>query len=212
MHRVRYREVSRADRSALNRYLGDLSRTPISRYARAEQLPFWINLYNALTVRVVLDHYPVESIRAIRISPGWFSVGPWKKQLIDVEGVALSLDDIEHRILRPIWGDPRIHYAVNCAALGCPNLALEAYTGENSEALLDANARAYVNHMRGVALEGDELVVSSIYDWFQSDFGGDEAGVLAHLRRYAEPALRRALERRNRIDDYRYDWDLNEAL
>ena len=211
VHRVAYARVSRDDRRALDQYLARLSRTRVSELSRAEQRPFWINLYNALTVQVVLDHYPVESIRDIRISPGWFSVGPWGRRLVEVEGVALSLDDIEHRILRPIWQDPRIHYAVNCASIGCPNLAREAYTGENSDALLDAAARAYVNHPRGAAFVDGRLVVSSIYDWFATDFGGTPAGVVAHLREYAEPALRMALERNGRIADYRYDWDLNDA-
>ncbi len=97
-----------------------LAATSADRLRRAEQFPFWINLYNALTVKVVLDHYPVEIIRDIDISPGLFADGPWGKKLVTVEGEALSLDDIEHRILRPIWKDPRLHYVLNCAALGVP--------------------------------------------------------------------------------------------
>ena len=104
--------------------------------SRDEQLAYWINLYNALTVKVILDHYPVKSILDIDISPGWFSIGPWGKKLVAVEGVEISLDDIEHRILRPIWRDPRIHYALNCAAVGCPNLLREAFTGATAEVLL----------------------------------------------------------------------------
>ncbi len=120
--RIPYGRVAAADREALGRDLSRLAATPISAYSRAEQFAFWVDLYNELTVKVVLDHYPVRSIRDIAISPGLFASGPWGRKLITIEGEGLSLDDIEHRILRPIWRDPRIHYAVNCAALGCPNL------------------------------------------------------------------------------------------
>ena len=122
--RIGYGAVSDEDRKSLDAYIAALAGHPGSRRAlnRAEQQAYWINLYNALTVQVILDHYPVESIRDIDISPGLFADGPWGKKLVTIEGEAVSLDDIEHRILRPIWKDPRIHYAVNCASIGCPNL------------------------------------------------------------------------------------------
>jgi len=126
-----YAEVSDNDRSALQSYLQYLEQTPVSRLNRAVQKAYWINLYNALTIEVVLEHYPVESIRDIDISPGFFSDGPWKKKLVRIENQDVSLDDIEHRILRPIWQDPRIHYGVNCASIGCPNLQVRAFTAEN---------------------------------------------------------------------------------
>src|SRR5262249_12387039 len=120
--RIPYARVAAADRDALSADLLRLAGVPISEYSPREQVAFWVDLYNELTVKLVLDHYPVSSIKEIDISPGLFSSGPWGRKLIEIEGQALSLDDIEHRILRPIWHDPRIHYAVNCAALGCPNL------------------------------------------------------------------------------------------
>ncbi len=166
----------------------------MSALRRPEQLAYWINLYNALTVQVVLDHYPVASIHDIAISPGLLAIGPWDKPLIEIEGAAVSLNDIEHRILRPIWRDPRIHYAVNCASIGCPDLQARAFTAETAEALLEAAARAYVNHPRGARVEAGELTVSSIYAWYREDFGGTEAGVIAHLKRYAAPELAKALE------------------
>lgn len=209
INRLRYGGVGAADRAALESYVEGLSAIPISRYNRAEQLAFWINLYNALTVRVVLDHYPVASIRDIDISPGLFADGPWTRKLVTVEGEALSLNDIEHRILRPIWADPRLHYALNCAALGCPNLQPTAFTGANAEALMEAGARAYVNHPRGARMDNGALVVSSIYVWFAEDFGGGDRDVIAHLRRYAEPGLAAALAGASGIADHRYDWRLN---
>jgi hypothetical protein len=211
INRVDYRGVTPKDRARLDAYLETLAATEVDRISRASQLPFWINLYNALTVQVVLDHFPVDSIRDIDISPGLFSNGPWGKKLIRVEGEELSLDDVEHRILRPIWQDPRIHYAVNCAALGCPNLQPRAFTPENTEALLEKGAVDYVNHPRGVLIRDGDLGVSSIYDWFQEDFGGSEAGVIDHLLRYARPGLRERLLDFREIDDHRYDWSLNQA-
>lgn len=212
VNRVAYAKVSDADRKRLDDYLSALSAVGISNFSRNEQRAYWINLYNALTVDVVLDHYPVESIRDISISPGFFSIGPWKKKLIRVEGEEISLDDIEHRILRPIWKDPRLHYSVNCASLGCPNLMPTAFTASNSEGLLDQGARDFINSDHGARFDAQSrLIASSIYDWFQEDFEGNEAGVIAHMRLYANPALMVRLESATEVYDFDYDWTLNDA-
>lgn len=207
VNRVAYAEVIGIDKKALADYVAKLTAMPISTYNRAEQRAYWINLYNALTVKLVLDHYPVKSIRDI--GPLW---GPWGKKRIRVEGERLSLNDIEHRILRPIWRDPRIHYAVNCAAIGCPNLQKQAFTAINAERLLTRGARAYVNHERGASIEEGRLIVSSIYTWFHEDFGNTDAGVIRHLRDYAEPALASALTQTTKIAGDHYDWSLNDAV
>jgi len=207
INRVAYGRVGPADRQKLRDYLQALSRIEISRYNRDEQRAFWINLYNALTVEVVLDHYPIASIRDIW--SGLFSRGPWDLELIEIEGEALTLNDIEHRILRPIWRDPRIHYAVNCASLGCPNLQSRAFTAANTDSLLDAAAVEYINHPRGARVVDGKLHVSSIYVWFEADFGGTDAGVIAHLKQYARGDLRAALDDIRRIDDDSYDWRIN---
>ena len=206
---MRYEAVTTDDRNALKRYLDLMQTLPISRYNRYEQKAYWINLYNALTVHVILSHYPVESIRDINISPGWFSRGPWGAKLLAIEGEKISLDDIEHRILRPIWKDNRVHYAVNCASIGCPNLLPVSYTGQNLELLLDRGAREYVNHSRGVKFKNGQLQVSSIYIWFQEDFAGSEEGVLSHLRQNASGSLAEALESYSGDLEHDYDWSLN---
>jgi hypothetical protein len=208
---VRYGSVAAKDRGLLESYLEGLQEVPISRMSRPEQRAYWINLYNALTVKVVLDHRPVRSIRDIDISPGLFSRGPWGAKLLRIEGEDLSLDDIEHRILRPIWNDNRVHYAVNCASMGCPNLQPEAFTAQNTEGLLEKGARQYVNHPRVARFEGRDLVLSSIYDWFRADFGGTEAGVMGHLLRYAQDPLARRLKEHRGPIRYEYDWSLNES-
>lgn len=211
VNRLRYAAVSGTDRQALDGYVTRLTETPVSTLTRAEQRALWINLYNALTVQVILDHYPVKSIRNIDISPGFFSDGPWGKKLIQIEGEQLSLNDIEHRILRPIWKDARIHYAVNCASIGCPNLQAQAFTSANADDLLTQAAQEYVNHPRGVRIQEGALVVSSIYRWFAADFGADDRAIISHLKRYAQPGLRSQLERQRRISDHDYDWSLNDA-
>jgi len=210
--RLDYAGVSAADRAALEAYVETLSATAISTHNRQEQYAYWLNFYNALTVKVILDHFPVESIMDISISPGLFSRGPWGKKLVTIEGEEVSLDDMEHRILRPIWKDARIHYGVNCASIGCPNLAPQAFTPANLEAQLEAGAKAYVNHPRGVTVKDGDVTVSSIYDWFQEDFDGTEAGVIKHLVQYAEPALKSQLEGKTGYDDDTYDWALNSPV
>lgn len=203
VNRVRYGAVAEADRTAIEAYVAGLESVDPAALNRDEQLAFWINLYNAATVLLILEHYPVDSIRDIE--------DPWNRPTATVRGATLSLDDIEHGIIRPAFRDPRIHYAVNCAAIGCPNLAAKAYSGEDIDAQLDAAARAYVNHPRGVEVANGKVVASKIYGWYQDDFGDDEADALDHVRRYADPPLRAALEGARRIDKYRYDWALNDA-
>lgn len=208
---VTYAGATDADRAALRDYLAAMARVPVSTLNRAEQFAFWANLYNALTVRIVLDRYPVASIRDIALGGGGlFDGGPWSARVIDIEGEALTLNDIEHRILRPIWRDPRTHYALNCASVGCPDLRETAFTSAGLDAALDMAARAYVNHPRGVSASAEGLTLSSIYNWFSDDFGS-EAQLLTHLRNHASPALRAAIEARPAVNGYRYDWRLNDV-
>jgi len=209
INRFAYGRVTAADRQALEGYIDGLAGISVSRLNRGEQLAYWVNLYNALTVAVVLRHFPVESIRDIDISPGFFADGPWGKKLVTVEGEPISLDDIEHRILRPIWRDPRLHYVVNCASLGCPNLMPAALRANAIDITLDAAARGFINHPRGARVGPDGLVVSKIYDWFKDDFGGGDIGVIAHLGKFAATPLAKAIADGTVIDRFEYDWRLN---
>ena len=211
INRVNYSAVAPEDRAALANYVKGLEGVAVSSYSRAEQKAYWINLYNAKTVELILTRLPVKSIRDISISPGLFSIGPWGAKLTTVEGEKLALDDIEHRILRPIWKDNRIHYAVNCASLGCPNLQPAAFTAENTESLLERGAREFVNHPRGVSLQSGKLKVSSIYVWFQEDFGGSAEGLMEHWDKYTTGSLKDALKNYKGGLDHDYDWRLNDA-
>ncbi|KJE37226.1 hypothetical protein UF64_00505 [Thalassospira sp. HJ] len=193
-------------------YVMAMTKVAVDQLNRDQQFAYWVNLYNALTVKVVLDHYPVDSIRDIDISPGLFSSGPWGKKLITVEGRTLSLNDIEHRILRPIWRDARIHYAVNCASIGCPALAPEAYEASKLDDQLDQAAKGFINHSRAVRVGADGgLVLSSLYDWYRGDFGKSDADFIAHLMAFAGPELMAILDDTTELDiaDYEYDWALN---
>ena len=211
MNLLDYGAVTPADRETLETYIQTLEGTDVDRLTRDQQFAFWVNLYNAATVRLILDHYPVDSIRDIDISPGLFSSGPWRAKILRVAGEKLSLDDIEHRILRPIWQDPRIHYAVNCASIGCPELARQAYQANALETMLDSAARAFVNHPRGVKAERGDLYVSRLYKWYAEDFGGSDKNIIAHIRLYANPGLSARLDMMTRIRKYNYDWSLNDA-
>ncbi|WP_420636587.1 DUF547 domain-containing protein [Candidatus Palauibacter sp.] len=198
-----------ADQQRLAGYIDYLRGLDPRQYARDVQMAYWINLYNAVTLRVVLDEYPVESIKDIHegLIP---NTGPWGDVHAMVAGQPLTLDNIEHDILRRIWQDNRIHYGVNCASISCPNLAPEAYTAENLERLLDQGARDYVNHPRGAELLDEAFgVVSSIYYWYHEDFGNSDAGVLEHLRKYAEGDLAEQLRDFDGALDHEYDWNLN---
>lgn len=210
INRFQYNNVSLEDGKKLTEFIGKLQQIEVSSLNRAEQKAYWVNLYNILTVRVILDHYPVESIMDIDISPGFFSNGPWDAKLLTIEDEKVSLNDIEHRILRPIFKDNRIHYAVNCASLGCPNLQPVAYTSINMDELLEVGAKTYVNSPRGARLYKGKLYVSKIYVWFQEDFGGDRKGVIKHLLMYAEDGLANSLKSYDKRLRSEYDWDLNE--
>jgi hypothetical protein len=212
INRFAYGKVANAARTRLKNYLTALQATEVSKLNEKEQRAFWANLYNALTIEVILDHYPVKSIRDISISPGLFAIGPWGKKLVKVEGRDLSLDDIEHGILRRVWKDPRVHYSVNCASIGCPNLPAVPFTGATLEAMLDQGAKDYINHPRGVSVDAKgRVTVSRIYNWFAGDFGASDANVLAHLKAYAAPALKAKLDQARSISAYEYDWSLNDA-
>ncbi len=203
------------DRGALGQFIQTQAAVAPSRLSKPEQFAYWANLYNAITVKVILDAYPVASIRDIKSKGVWLDpkafLGPWVEKRVTVEGRELSLDEIEHSILRPTFNDPRVHYTVNCASFGCPNLRPTAWRADTLEADLDTAARDYVNHPRGATVTSGALKVSSIYKWFKVDFGGTDAGVIAHLKKYADPTMAKKLATITAIDDEGYDWSLNDT-
>jgi hypothetical protein len=207
---VRYADVSPAARAALSAYVQRLQAVNVTTLSRPEQLAFWINLYNADTILAILENYTVDSIRSIKTSPFDFK-GPWNDPRLTVSGTPLTLDTIENGIVRPVFDDPRIHYALNCAAIGCPSLRASAYRAAGLNSALDEQARAFINNPRGVRIENDKLIVSRIFLWYKEDYGSTDTNILAHIRKYASPALIRSLQGKTKIDGYAYDWDLNDA-
>lgn len=210
VNRVDYRTWrASADKvTALHAYISSLQSMAPEQLTRDEQFAYWANLYNAETLRIVLAAYPVKSILSIR--PTLISIGPWKKPTLTVDGKSLSLDDVENGILRPLFRDPRVHYALNCASASCPNLNVSPWRGATLDRDLDAAARAYVNHPRGVRADGETLTLSTIYKWYRADFGDSDEAVLRHLSRFAAPPLQRRLSEHPKIGGYSYDWSLND--
>jgi hypothetical protein len=214
LNRVDHASLKAEGLPALRDYIGTLEQADPNKLDRNEQFALLANLYNAKTLEIVASRYPVKSIKDISLGGGLVAAvtgGPWKAKVTKLKGVELSLDDIEHGILRPIFKDPRVHYAVNCASVGCPNLRDEAFTGARLNKQLEQAAKDYVNSSRGVSFESGAPAVSSIYVWFIDDFGGDDQGVLDHLRKYAGPDLAKRLAGASALGGDRYDWSLNDA-
>jgi Protein of unknown function, DUF547 len=206
---VDYPNISNEERELLNHYIWQMSQININKFNRDVQLAFWLNLYNALTIKVVLDHYPVKSIQDINISPGLFSVGPWGANLIRIQNTALSLDDIHNRIIRPIWNDARTHYAINPATIGAANLSKTTFAGNVIDEQLNQVAKNYVNSLRGVQVIDKKLIVSKIYSWYEEDFGGNKQDIINHIKLFADDHLKKKLEQVKTIDGYMYNWHLN---
>jgi len=214
LNRVDYAAFKQSGQGALKLYIRRLEMVDPATLDRPEQFALLANLYNAKTIDIVLDKYPVASIKDISLGGGLLAAltgGPWKAKVLKLHGTEFSLDDIEHGVFRPVFKDPRVHYAVNCASIGCPNLQPEAFTGAKLSAQLDGAARAYVNHPRGAAVTNGNLAVSSIYSWFKQDFGGTDEGVIRHLRAYAAPPLAAELKSVTAINSHSYDWRLNDV-
>jgi len=181
--------------------------TPAASAAQAERLAYWINAYNMLAIDMVVRSYPVASIRDI----GSLLRPVWKREAGKAGGRAVTLDEIEHAILRPI-GDPRMHVAIVCASTSCPSLTREPFRAERLDAQLEAAARAFVaNPEKGARIESGGLRISKIFDWFGRDFAAS-GGVLAFVRHHASAELRSAIDRLGpdpSLVFFDYDWSLN---
>jgi hypothetical protein len=183
---------------------------PAPEAPRAERLAFWIDAYNVLAIDVVLQHYPLASIR----DAGSWLRPVWKRPAGVVGGRSVTLDEIEHAILRPL-GEPRIHAAIVCASTSCPSLRREAYRAERLEAQLeDALRRFLADPTKGSRLDeaAGELRLSPIFEWFAEDFE-PQGGVRAYLAPRLPAASARALAARGaglRLAYFDYDWRLND--
>jgi len=194
------------EESRLDEYLKLLEKTDPKALIRNERFAFYINAYNVWTLKLILTDYPgVGSIKEL----GTLFRSPWKKKICRIDGDIISLDDIEHRILRPTFKDPRFHFAINCASKGCPPLISEPYTGSDLDRRLDISVRAFINDPKYNYLRNETLYVSSIFKWFSEDFGND---ILSFIYKYASTGLKSELDTkagRIKVDYLEYDWSLN---
>ena len=200
------------------RYLSRLAAFDPAALARDEQLAFWIDAYNAYTIQLINTHHERESIRNINKSFGFLkTAGAWKEKLAVVGGHAYSLDDIEHDIIRKRFNEPRIHFAVVCAAMGCPPLRGEAYVGARLNEQLDLQGRVFIVHSPAknrVDLSTRTVYLSPIFVGFRNyikDFGGSEAAVGKFIARYfpAGPERELLLSGDFKVETTNYDWTLN---
>lgn len=194
------------DEAKLNRYLKIIEETDTKALSRNEQFAFYVNAYNAWTIKLILSGYPgVKSIKDL----GSIFKSPWKKKLCRIDGKVFTLDNIEHDILRPRFKDPRVHFAVNCASKGCPHLRSEPYEGIIIDRQLDDSVSADINNPVRNRLEGQTLYVNKVFDWFSDDF---ENGVVAFFLKYAKGNLKKRLEVNKgniMVKHLDYDWSLN---
>lgn len=209
--RVDYAGFARDDSAALDRYLATLSGTCADDYARwprADRIAFWINAYNAFTVRLILDHYPLRSIRTI----GWLPGAAFRLPFIPMQGLrdeTIALDDIEHRVLRAQFPEPRVHFALVCAAQSCPPLRGEAYRGADLDQQLDDQGRRFVGDRdkNRVDQAAGKMFLSPIFKWFQPDFETD-GPLAAFVAPYFD--LKATEVANYTIEFLDYDWSLNE--
>lgn len=211
------------EQDKLQQYLKQLSavsRTEFEALSRDQQLAFLINAYNAFTIELILTEWPdIDSIRDI----GSFWRSPWKREFISLLGEEVSLDQIEHEWIRgwDRYQEPRIHFAVNCASIGCPALRAEAYTGEKLNAQLEQQTALFLSDRSRNRLENPEtLLLSAIFDWYRDDFEDGNMGyqrLEAFLLNYAdalnlsETAVQRLTAGEMEIDFLDYDWRLNDG-
>ena len=203
--RVDYHGFKR-DESLLDQYLDQLSAVRPASLSPNEAMAFYINAYNAFTIKLILTKYPdLNSIKEL----GSFFSSPWDKKFIPLGGHRVSLDHIEHDILRPRFKDPRVHFAINCASKGCPPLRNTPYTGEELHRQLEEQTIAFINNPQQNFFKDGTLFISKIFKWFKEDFNHNPE---AFVRQYARGELKRTLDRApggSKLSYLPYDWSLN---
>jgi hypothetical protein len=193
-------EAMQADFADVDMYLALLGAgIPDATWSREDAMCYWINAYNAYTVKLILDNYPLESIT--NLDGGEV----WKREWIDIAGTTYSLNAIENDILRPTYNDARVHFAINCASYSCPRLWNKAFTPENLEAQLEVLAKEFVNDAKRNTLSADAPEISSIFTWYEADFIADGT-VIDFLNKYAEIPVNADAT----IGYMEYDWNLNQ--
>lgn len=202
----KYKELKKHE-SILTAYLNELeslSKQEFSTFNQNQKLAFWINAYNAYTIQIIEKHYPLKSIKDI--SSGWFSSGPWKLKFINLFGEKISLDHIEHGTIRKKFNEPRIHFAVNCASVGCPSLLQEAFTAVKLDTQLEKAAKNFLQNESKNYVKGNTLYLSKIFKWYGDDFDKKYDG----FKNYVTKTLNLP-QKDYKVEFSTYDWNLNEV-
>lgn len=188
----------KANQAQLQAYLDDLAAHPIqNNWSRDEKMAYWINAYNAFTVKLIVDNYPVSSITKLHGGK------PWDVKWIKLGDKTYSLNNIENDILRPVYKDARIHFAVNCAALSCPPLLNRAWTAQNLQSNLNAQAQKFINNAQYNQVSTDKVVISKIFEWYATDFG---SSIVTYLNQYSGTKIKADAQ----VSYQAYNWQLNQ--
>ncbi|RAI88332.1 DUF547 domain-containing protein [Algoriphagus yeomjeoni] len=196
------------EKAKLETYLKSLSENAPDRktWSKDEQLAYWINAYNAFTVKLIVDNYPVESIKdlgpALKIP---LIKDVWHYKFFEIGGQESSLDEIEHSILRKEFNEPRIHFAINCASVSCPPLLNEAFEAKTIDAQLDKVAKGFINDSSRNKITPDAIQISSIFSWFKGDFTKN-GSLIDFLNKYSTVKIKSSAK----VSHLDYDWNLNE--
>jgi hypothetical protein len=195
----------------LDAYLDTLAAVPepaFKAWDKKQQMAYLINLYNAATLKLVADHYPVKSIKDIGGGKG-----PWKQPVVRLFGKQQTLDYIEHDLLRPKYKDPRVHFAVNCASIGCPALRAEAFQAAKLDAQMDEQARVFLrdSSKNRVDAKNKTLHLSEIFEWFKGDFTSKSGTLEKYIATYVSDADRKSIQQGGlSVKNTKYDWNLNK--
>ncbi|HET7436771.1 MAG TPA: DUF547 domain-containing protein [Thermoanaerobaculia bacterium] len=215
-HGMDYANLKKSDAPTLQKLRTQLGNVNVAALTPKEQLAYWINVYNVNVVATIVENYPVDSIRDISTDP-IVRLNVFKKERVPFGKETLSLDEVENKKIRETFHDPRIHFAINCAARSCPPIRTEAFTGARVDAQLDDQVRRFLSGPHGARFErdGDEVDVhvTKIVDWFGDDFEKWGGGKAAFLRRFVTPDKQRAIDAAKGNFDFEYDdydWALND--
>ncbi len=202
---VNYSEF-KAEEEKLDDYLKMLEWADTKKMSEKQQFAFYINAYNAWTIKLVLSGYPgLKSIKDM----GSFFKSPWEKKICRIDGKIMTLDDIENRMLRNKFKDPRVHFAIVCASKGCPLLLSMPYRGSIIDRQLEKSARAFINNREKNYMKGNTLYVNKIFKWYSEDFNND---IILFFQKFADKDLKKRINAatgRIKIKYLYYDWSLN---
>ncbi len=202
LNRFDYESVSEGDKLALDGFVDYIQKMDPRQLTKQRQKAYWLNLFNAGLIQQVLKSEPEDSIKDI-------SGNLWKRKRFYIAMQKMSLDDVEHGVLRPIFKDPRIHFSLVAGTVGSANILPVAFTGDNVEQLIEENTKEFLSHSRGVRNDNGKLVLSRIFNWYQADFGGNFEGVKSFIKPYAPQSLAPILIDARKAK-YQYDWSLNK--